>query len=209
MYQPSSTILNRYADVLINFALGGGAGIKAGEVVLLCVPECARPMLQPLHDAVLKSGGHPVVDIIPDGLQRSFFQNANDEQIAYRPMKRLLGTVEDCDHRLYIIAEHEKYELAGIDGGKVMNRFKTIKPYREAMQKKENEGKFTWTLGLYGTEAMAAFAGMSLEEYWDEIINACYLDDENPIARWQETEATLHTLTKKLTDLEIESVHVV
>lgn len=66
MYTPPTHILDRYADVLINFALGGGAGIKAGDVVLLCVPECARPMLQPLHDAVLRSGGHPVVDIVPD-----------------------------------------------------------------------------------------------------------------------------------------------
>lgn len=209
MFQPNTQILERYADILVNFALGGGAGIKAGEVVLLCVPECARPMLQPLHDAVLRSGGHPVVDIIPDGLQRSFFQHANEAQIEYRPIKRLLWTVEDCDHRLYIIAEHEKYELAGIDGSKVMNRFKTIKPYREAMQKKENEGKFTWTLGLYGTQAMAAFAGMSLEEYWNEIIHACFLDNEEPIKRWQETEATLHTLTQKLTDMQIEWVHVV
>lgn len=106
-------------------------------------------MLQPLHDAVLKSGGHPIVDIVPDGLQRSFFEHANDGQITYRPMKRLLATVEDCDHRLYMIAEHEKYELAGINTEKVMKRFATIKPYREAMQKKENEGKFTWTLGLF------------------------------------------------------------
>jgi len=209
MYTPSSTILRNYADVLINFALGGGTGIKPGEVVLLCVPECARPMLQPLHDAVLKSGGHPIIDIIPDGLQRSFFEHANDTQIEYRPMKRLLGTVEDCDHRLYIIAEHEKYELAGINTEKVMNRFKTIKPYREAMQKKENEGRFTWTLGLYGTEAMAAFAGMSLEEYWGEIINACYLDNDEPIKRWQETEETLRTLSGKLTAMNIEWVHVV
>jgi aminopeptidase len=209
MYTPSSTILQRYADVLINFALGGGNGIKPGEVVLLCVPECARPMLQPLHDAVLKSGGHPVVDIIPDGLQRSFFELANDEQNTYRPMKRLLATVEDCDHRLYMIAEHEKYELAGVNTEKVMKRFATIKPYREAMNKKENEGKFTWTLGLYGTPAMASFAGMSLEEYWGEIINACYLDDKNPIEKWKETENTLRTLSKKLTDMEIEWVHVV
>jgi len=208
MYSPKTQILERYADVLVNFALGGGAGIKPGEVVLLCVPECARPMLQPLHDAVLKSGGHPIVDIVPDGLQRSFFEHANDTQIEYRPMRRLLWTVEDCDHRLYIIAEHEKYELAGIDGSKVMNRFKTIKPYREAMQKKENEGKFTWTLWLYGTEAMAAFAGMSLEEYWGEITNACYLDNDEPIKRWQETEETLRTLSGKLTAMNIEWVHV-
>lgn len=110
------------------------------------MPECARPILPPLHDTVLRAGGHPIVEIIPDGLQRSFFQLANEEQNEYRPMKRLLGTVEDIDHRLYIIAEAEKYELSGIDGNKVMQRFRTIQPYREAMQKKENEGKFTWTL---------------------------------------------------------------
>lgn len=158
---------------------------------------------------MLKSGGHPVVDIVPDGLQRSFFHLANDEQMNFRPMKRLLATVDECDHRLFIIAEHEKYELAGIDGARVMNRYKTIRPFREAIQKKENAGKLTWTLGLYGTEAMAAFAGMSLQEYWGEIINACFLDNENPIARWQETEAKLAELTTKLTNLQIEWLHVV
>ncbi len=177
--------------------------------MLICVPECARPLLAPLHDTVLLAGGHPIVDIIPDGLQRSFFEKANDSQLIYRPMKRMLSTVEDIDHRLYIIAEAEKYELSGIDNEKMMKRLVTMKPYREALNQKENEGKLTWTLGLYGTPAMASFAGMSLQEYWNEIINACYLDNENPIARWQETEATIHSLTRKLTDLEIEWVHVV
>lgn len=55
---------------------------------------------------------------------------------------------------------------------------------------------------------MASFAGMSLEEYWNEIINACYLDDAEPIKRWKEIEATLDTLTQKLTDLEIQWLHV-
>ncbi len=87
---PSSHILDQYADVLVNFALGGGTGIKPGESVLLIVPECARPMLQPLHDTVLRAGGNPVVEIVPDGLQRSFFSLANEEQNVYRPMKRLL-----------------------------------------------------------------------------------------------------------------------
>ncbi len=108
-----------------------------------------------------------------------------------------------------MIAEHEKYELAGIDGEKIMRRMATMKPYRDAMNKKENEGKFTWTLGLYGTEAMASFAGMSLEEYWQEIIHACFLDHENPRAKWQETEITLRNLGKELTDMKIEKVHVI
>ncbi|MCB9807539.1 aminopeptidase [Candidatus Peribacteria bacterium] len=165
-------------------------------------------MLQPLHDAVLRAGGHPLIDIMPDGLQRSFFEKANEDQINYRPMKRLLGTVEDIDHRLVIIAEAEKYELAGINTENVMKRFATIKPYRKALNDKEHDGKLTWTLGLYGTPAMASFAGLSLEEYWQQIIYACFLDDENPIARWKEVETTLDTLTSKLNAMHIEWVHV-
>ncbi len=148
------------------------------------------------------------MEIIPDGLQRSFFQYANESQLLYRPMNKLLGTVEDIDHRLYIIAEEEKYELLGIDGEKIMKRFATIKPYREALNDKEHQGKLSWTLGMYGTQAMAAFAGMSLEEYWNQIIYACFLDDEHPIQRWQEVTETLHTLTEKLNVLQIQSVHV-
>lgn len=79
------------------------------------MPECARPILKPLHDAVLQAGGHPIIDLIPDGLQRSFYQQANDSQLLYRPLQRLLGTVSDIDHRLFIIAEEEKYELLGIE----------------------------------------------------------------------------------------------
>ena len=205
---PSTLILQRYADVLINFALGNGTWIKPGDVVFISVPECARPLLKPLHDTVLQAGGHPVVEIVPDGLQRSFFQHANESQLLYRPMGKLLGTVSDIDHRLYIIAEDEKYELSGIEGDKIMRRFATIKPYREALNDKEHQGKLSWTLGMYGTQAMAAFAGMSLEEYWDQIIYACFLDDEHPIQRWQEVTETLHTLTEKLNALQIQSVHV-
>ena len=33
MYKPSQKILDKYADVLVNFALNSGAGVKKGEVV--------------------------------------------------------------------------------------------------------------------------------------------------------------------------------
>jgi hypothetical protein len=32
-YTPSKQILDKYADVMVNFALGGGKGIKKGDVV--------------------------------------------------------------------------------------------------------------------------------------------------------------------------------
>ena len=41
-YKPSQEILDKYSEVLINFALNSGNGIKKGEVVLLIVSEIAK-----------------------------------------------------------------------------------------------------------------------------------------------------------------------
>ena len=65
-------------------------------------------------------------------------------------------------------------------------RARAMRPLLDWRGEKENAGRFSWTLGLYGTPAMAAEAEMGLEEYWEQIIHACFLDAEDPIARWRE-----------------------
>jgi hypothetical protein len=43
-YIPRQEILHRYASVLVDFALGGGRGVRPGEVVRIVAPEsCERP----------------------------------------------------------------------------------------------------------------------------------------------------------------------
>jgi aminopeptidase len=49
---------------------------------------------------------------------------------------------------------------------------------------------------------------MTLEEYWDQIIQACYLDDADPIERWKETQQEIATIVKGLNELKIQKVHV-
>ena len=175
-YQPSKEILDKYASVLVNYGLNGCKGIKKGDVVFLQVPECAKPMLFALRKAVLKSGGYPIIQYIPDGFSREFYEIASDDQLTFFPAKLLRGRIDQIDHIISIEAEENPTELKGIDPKKIMKSSKAFKPYMEWRTKKENEGKFTWTLALYGTEAMAKEAGLNLEEYWEQIIKACYLD---------------------------------
>lgn len=209
MYVPSPEMLKKYADILVKFALRSGRGCQPGDVVMLQVPECAKPILEPLQLAVLEAGGHPLIQYLPDGLSRPFYLHANDEQIIYNPKQRLLGTVEDVTHTVSIIAEADKHELEGIDSKKMMARLQAMQRYRQARQVKEGRGEFTWTLGLYGTQAMADEVGMSLEEYRDQIIKACYLDYDDPIAQWQDLFVRLEDTKSKLNALQMESVHMV
>ncbi len=201
-------MLEKYSRVLIDFALGGGTGIKSREVVFLQVPECAKPMLVHMRRAVLKSGGFPIIQYLPDDMSRDFFELASDEQLAFFPDKFLKAKVDQMDHVVHILAETDKHELEGIAPQKLMISQRAMKPYKEWRDEKETAGKMTWTLGLYGTEAMAKEVKMTLKEYWDQIIAACYLDDPDPIATWKKTAAEVERLKHTLNDLQIESVRV-
>lgn len=200
--------LEKYANILINFALNDGAGVREGEVVFLQVPECAKPMLLPLRRAVLKAGAHPIIEYRPDNIAREYFELANEQQLAFFPEKYMKGRVDEADHSVAIIADTNKHELAGIDPAKIMRRQQSFKQYMEWREAKENAGKFTWTLGLFGTQEMADEVKLSLEEYWDEIIKACYLDEEEPIAKWRWIHDEIMRIKHALDALRIERLHI-
>ncbi len=209
MFIPSSTLLTNYANILVNFALNSGKGIQHGDVVHVRIPETARPLLGPLTEVILKAGWHPMIDLIPEwGQTKLFFEHASDEQLTRYADRTMKAKIEDADHLIVIIADEDPHELSDIDPKKMMFRQKAGKVYRELRDAKENQGSFTWTLALYGTEAMAKEAYMTLEEYREQIINACFLDDADPIAKWKEVFAYQETIKAKLNTLKIQSVHL-
>ena len=208
IFKPTEKELKKDADVLINFALNGCKGLKKGETVLIQVPECAKPMLIHLRRAVLKAGGNSIIQYIPDDMAREFYELASDQQLSFFPDKYLKGLVNQIDHSVYMIAETNKKELVGIDPKKLMKRQKTFKPYIEWRNKKENQGKFTWTMAMYPTKAMADEVKMTVKEYWNQISKACFLDEKNPIKKWKETYKEIERIKKKLDSMKIEKVHV-
>lgn len=55
---------------------------------------------------------------------------------------------------------------------------------------------------------MADEAGMTLEEYRDEIVKACYLDFDDPIAERKKTIAGIERIKNALNALPIDIIHV-
>lgn len=142
-YQPSADLLDKYADVMINFALNSGEGVKPGEVEQLRVPEVAKPMLVALRRAVLKAGAHPLVFFTPDDFSREFFELASDEQLSFFAENYHRGTVDQIDHTVAILAETDKRELSGIPSSKIMAAQKAMKPYMDWRRAKESAGDYT------------------------------------------------------------------
>jgi aminopeptidase len=212
-FTPSQQILERYADVLINFALGSGAGIKRGDVVRIVAHEAAKPLYVELHRAVWRAGGHTIGHYIPDddgafNLSRDFYELSGDEQIDFFAGTYMRGVVDQMDHQVGVLSDSDMHALEGVDPALIMRSGRAMKPAMDWRTEKENAGRFSWTLGLYGTGAMAAEARLSETEYWQVIIDACFLDEEDPIARWREVAAQIGEYVQRLNSLPIDRLHI-
>ena len=220
-YAPEPEILKKYADVLVNFALGGGKGIKKGDVVRISASESAKPLFLAVHNAIVEAGGHVLSNYAPDEEQgdkrrnesfsRYFYEHAKPHQIDFFPAKYLRGLADEIDHSVFLLAEKDPHALKGIDPRKIMRRGMALKPFKDWQNEKEWKGKFTWTIALYGTPAMAREAGLSEKEYWNQIIKACFLDHKNPIAKWKAVYRQIETYRRRLNALapKTERLHAV
>jgi aminopeptidase len=212
-YVPPREILERYAAVLVDFALGGGTGIKRGEVVRIVAPDSAKPLYAELCRAVWRAGGHVIAAYQPDDepgmeLSRDFFELAGEDQLDHFPARYMRGLVDEMDHQVAVICDRDPRALETVPPARIMRRGVAMRQLLDWRGEKENEGRFSWTLGLYGTPAMAAEAGMGEEEYWEQIIHACFLDEQDPIARWREVQQQIEEARTGLDALDIERVHV-
>ncbi len=208
MYTPNQEILTKYADVLVNFALRNWKWIKKWDVVFVYIPECAKPFLIPLQETILKSWWHPIMRYMPDGVSRNFYEKASKEQLEFIPQAFKKWEIESKTHHIGILAEANKHELDGIDPQKIMTRIIANKPFREILDKKERDKKFSWTMWLYWTQAMADEVWLTIQEYRDEIIKACFLDEIDPVKKRQEINNLIITEKNKLDTLKIEKVHI-
>lgn len=219
-YVPSDKILKKYADVMVNFALNKGQGIKKGDVVRLSATESAKPLFIAIHNAIIDAGGHVMSHYGPDeeegdrrrniNFTRYFYEHASDEQLKFFPKNYLKGVVDDMDHSLFILAEKDPHAMDGVNPKKIMLRGLTMKPFMDWRREKEYKGKLTWSICMYGTPGMAKEAGLSEKAYWDQIIKACFLDKANPIAEWKKVYKEIERYKLALNKLspKIDRLHV-
>jgi aminopeptidase len=213
-YEVPEEYIERYADLLINYALGGGEGIKRGDVVRVIAPESAKPLYAELCRAVWRVGGNVIGDYMPDddarvNLMRDFYEIGSEEQHGFFPASYVRGLLDQTDHLVFIRCASDPHALRDVDPTKIFARQRAYAPLVEWQSAKEAAGNLTWTIGLYGTEAMAAEARLSIEDYWQEIIKACFLDQPDPKANWRQVGDQMQSYITALDALPIDRLHVV
>jgi aminopeptidase len=211
--QPDETLLKKYAQVMVHYALNNGNGMQKGDTVFLVGQECAKDLFMAIAKEIYAAGGNLISgyqlnNLRDNSLARFLLQQGSDEQLSFFAKPYWQGIVEATDHILFIVSEPDVHYLEDIPSARISMMNSARAPYMKMREQKEQAGKLSWSLCLYGTQSMADEAGLPLADYWEQIIDACYLREEDPVGRWRTVQKEIEEIKYKLDALEIESVHV-
>jgi aminopeptidase len=213
MFMLDENLLKKYAQVMVLYALNNGKGINKGDTVFLVGQECSKDLYLAIAKEIYAAGGNIIPNYQPDNIRgksiaRLLLETGSEEQIGFFANPYWQGIVDAVDHILFIIAEPDIHVFEGLPSSKISRMNSARAPYMAMREKKEQAGKLSWTLCLYGTQSMADEAGLSLEAYWEQIIEACYLCEDDPVQKWRAVQQEIETIKDKLDALPIEKLFI-
>jgi aminopeptidase len=196
--------VRRWADTLVGYCLD----VQPGDVVTINSTPLAEPLIMEAYRAVLRAGGHPLPQITLSSLQHVLLTEGSDEQIGWHsPVGvALAGAV---DKRLNIAAAANPLALAEVDPRR-QSLANTPPQMGQQTKKKATEKpakQVRWCGTLYPTAGYAQLAGMALADFEEFVFAACFLNDDDPGARWRELGAQQQRYVDWLRDKH--TVHVV
>ncbi len=201
--------LEKYADVLLwGLKTARVKPLRKGALILLQYDLPALALAEILFSRLLDLGFNPIQRMgMTTQMEKSFYEKANDRQLSFlAPGDR--PTYEKLDGRIFLRAPASLTHLGGVDPRKIARAMVARKPLRELMEAREHQGLHGWTLCLFPTEELAAQAGLSLAEYTQQIVKACYLDRIDPVGEWKRIYREMAKIKRSLNALPVKSFHV-
>ncbi len=174
----------RWAHTLVHYSLY----IKKGDLVAIHATPTAAPLVEALYEEILHVGGHPLPLIELEQLEEVLLQKGSEAQLTFSsPITQALA--ERVDARLTIASRNNTRIFSNIDPARSAIRRRANQPSSRLFHQREQTRAFRWSSTLYPTVGYAQDANMSLHDFEEFVFDVCFLNDENPIARWQELSA--------------------
>ncbi len=201
--------LNRYADVLL-WGLQTARTRKAGknDLVLVRFDLKAVRLAEILYAKLLKTGAHPLLRLNPtSSIEHDYYKLANDKQLVYIPpgeetlLARLNGSIS-------IYAPESLTHLSKIDPKRIGKATVAKKKLRSLLDKREAQGKFSWTLCIFPTAELAKHARITQKSYSAQIVRACFLNKTSPVVEWQRIYQEAQSIKQWLNRMPIAYLQV-
>ena len=194
--------ITQIAEILIDYSLG----IKPGQKLLLRGSTLAAPLFREAYRKALRAGALVTTQISLPGMEKIFYDEANEEQLAdIHPLYQLAA--ETFDAFLAIEGIANTREGTGYDPKKQAKVGEANQPIRDKFVGRAAEGKLKWCVTIYPTNAYAQDADMSLEDYTEFVFGACLPDAKDPIGFWKKMESRQSRLIEYLN--KVKQIHLV
>lgn len=201
--------IQKYANVLIwGLKKARNAKIKPNEVFLIRFDRLAIPIVEHLYAELLRQKINPVLRFMATpSMERSFYELSTNFQLQFIPPgeKELY---KNLGGGIYILAPESLTHLEDVDPKKIATSLVARKVLKNILDKRENKRLFGWTLTLIPTEELANKAGTDLTTYKEQVIRACFLDQEDPVSAWEEVFSVAQEIKEWLNRMGIIELQV-
>jgi aminopeptidase len=202
--------LERYAEILLwGVRKARVHEFSQGDVFLVRFDLDALDLAEVLHRRLIESGFNPLMRLnATPPMEKDFFAMGREWQHGFihageRPL------FESLNASIALLAPRSLTHLSGIDPKRISTAVLARKPLREIMEHREQRGLLGWSLCLIPTMALAEHAGLSLAEYKQQVIRACYLDSVDPVAEWEGIWKESGFIKERLNGYKVKSFRIV
>lgn len=171
--------IERWAHTLVHYCFA----LKEGDTISIQATPLAAPLIEAVYREVLRAGAHPIPLLHLEHLDEILLQEGNPSQIE-NSHQLLSAVAPKIDARLSILSAGNTKALSNIHPAQSARRNQAFAKARAHMGS-ERSAPLRWCLTLYPTAAYAQDAEMSLHDFEEFVFNVCFLNDADPIARWQ------------------------
>ncbi len=173
--------LQSMAKVLVHYSLG----IKKGDRLGIMTGPNATPLVREVVREAVIAGAYPETFVELPGVREIFLNEGSDEQLSYIPASQRL-LFEEYETMLSLLAQDNTKALNGIDPTRMALVQQARRDLMHTYMQRSANGSLRWSIAMFPTNAYAQDAEMSLSDFEDFIYRACFLNDGDPVARWQE-----------------------
>ena len=200
---------DKYSDVMLwGLKTARKKNFKKNEVVLVQFDLPAIKLAEILQGKFLDMGINPVLRLGETPImEHNFYKKANNKQLVFLAP----GQKEICkglNGRIYLRAPESLTHLSNIDPNKIGKAAVARKPLLDIMRKREEAGIFGWTICMLPTDELAKQAKLSLRQYTNQVIKACYLDKANPVQAWKDIYKEAINIKKWMNSMDVNYYHI-
>jgi aminopeptidase len=201
--------LNKYADVLMwGLHTARSSKYRKNDIVLIRCDPAAVKVAEYLQARILDEGMHPIVRTgLTTDMERIFYEKANNRQLVFEPP----GEKELHEHLnggFYLYAPESLTHLSNVDPRRIAKVAVARKPLRDILHRREETGAFSWTLCMLPTAELARHARLSFRQYTNQVVKACYLDEDDPVQAWKAIYKEAAALKKWMNSMRVKYYHI-